>query len=58
MPREKLKPQVEEFNTARMHTYIKPSEYEAFLELIGREPVSSVVRQLILKFIREQNERQ
>lgn len=56
-PPEQIK-QPEEMNTARIHTYIKPSEYKKLISLIGRDPVSSVVRGLILKFIREQDAKQ
>lgn len=38
-------------------TYITPSEMEAFLGMIGPETYSNAVRELILEFIKNNNEK-
>lgn len=45
---------VEEKRTQPIQSYIKPSEYEEFIGLIGRQPVSDVVRDLVLEFVKSQ----
>jgi len=43
---------IKEKRTVTIQTVLKPSEKKAFLDLIGREAESSVVRRLILEFIK------
>ncbi len=42
---------VSEQRTARLASYVRPSEKESFLNLIGRKSESDAIRELILKFI-------
>ena len=46
------RPQSIEHRSRKAHTFLKPSEYEAFIARIGRQPVSSVLRELVLEFIK------
>ncbi len=39
--------------TKQLQVYVTDSEYETFLSLIGREPVSHVVYRLVHEFIRK-----
>lgn len=39
----------------KINTHIKPSEYNCFISHIGRQPVSKILRQLILDFNKQQN---
>ena len=55
MTPEQLKPK--EKRTAGKMTYITPSEMEAFLGMIGPETYSNAVRELILEFIKNNNEK-
>lgn len=41
----------EEKRTVKMGAYVKPSEKEEFLSLIGRQSESDALRDLVLKFI-------
>ena len=51
-----LKPNQDvELCNRKINTHIKPSEYNRFISHIGRQPVSKVLRQLILDFNRQQN---
>ncbi|GAA6213251.1 hypothetical protein NBRC116602_29920 [Hyphomicrobiales bacterium 4NK60-0047b] len=52
-----LKPNPDiELCNRKINTHIKPSEYNCFISHIGRQPVSKVLRQLILDFNKQQNE--
>ena len=44
------RPVTEEHRSRKAHTFLKPSEYETFIARIGRETVSSALRDLILAF--------
>jgi hypothetical protein len=45
--------EAKEKRTVKMGSYVKPSEKEQFLSLIGRKSESDGIRDLILKFIEE-----
>ena len=45
-----------EKRSRKVHTYLKPSEYEAFVGHIGRETFSNALRDLVLAFNKQQNE--
>jgi len=45
--------QPEEKKTSRNMVNLKPSEYEAFVALIGRESFSEAVRKLVLKAVEQ-----
>jgi len=44
------RPVTEEHRSRKAHTFLKPSEYETFVARIGRETVSSALRDLVLAF--------
>jgi len=44
----------EEHRSRKAHTFLKPSEFEAFVARIGRESVSSALRDLVLDFLRRE----
>ncbi len=44
---------VQEKRTDKIGTYLRPSEKEKFLSLIGRKSESDAVRELILTFIKK-----
>ena len=54
---EQIKPDMPktEKRSRKVHTYLKPSEYEAFISYIGRETLSNALRQLVLDFNRKRN---
>ncbi len=45
-----------ELRSRKAHTFLKPSEYDALIARIGREPVSAVLRELVLDFIRRNHD--
>jgi hypothetical protein len=49
------KPQVEK-RSRKVHTYLKPSEYDAFVAQIGRESFSNALRDLVLAFNQQHHE--
>ena len=55
-PSQVKKAKLIEKRSRKVHTYIKPSEYEAFVAHIGRETCSNALRDLILAFNKQQNE--
>lgn len=55
-PSQVKKTNVFEKRSRKLHSNLKPSEYEAFINHIGRETVSDVVRKLILAFNKKNNE--
>lgn len=42
----------EELRSRKVHTYLKPSEYDAFVAVIGRETLSNALRDLVIDFNR------
>lgn len=46
------RPELLEIRSRKVHTFVKPSEYEEFISRIGRNSVSSVLRDLVLEFNR------
>lgn len=50
--KKKVKP-VQEKRTDKIGTYVKPSEKERFISLLGRKSESDAVRELILDFIKK-----
>lgn len=52
-PSAKKKTPVQEKRTDKIGTYLRPSEKEKFLSLIGRKSESDAVRELILAFIKK-----
>jgi len=44
-----------EKRSRKVHTYLKPSEYDAFISHIGRETLSNALRELVLDFNRIRN---
>ncbi len=57
-PSQVKKTKLIEKRSRKVHTYIKPSEYEYFVSHIGRETFSNALRKLILTFNKKQNEKQ
>jgi hypothetical protein len=51
----KQKPVIEK-RSRKVHTYLKPSEYDAFVSHIGRETFSNALRELVLAFNKKQDE--
>ena len=47
----------EELRSRKVHTYLKPSEYDAFVRHIGRETLSNALRDLVLDFNRRHDQR-
>ena len=45
-----------EKRSLKVHTYIKPSEYDCFISHIGRETFSNALRDLVLDFNKQKNE--
>lgn len=50
---EKPIKKVVEKRLAKIGSYVRPSEKEAFINLLGRKSESDAIRELILKFIEE-----
>ena len=50
------RPESVEIRNRKAHTFLKPSEYDAFIALIGRKSVSSVMRALVLDFIKRHHD--
>lgn len=40
----------EEKKTKKIHTYLKPADYDEFISYLGRKSESSAIRNLILEF--------
>jgi len=45
-----------EKRSRKVHTYLKPSEYDFFISHIGRETFSNALRDLVLDFNKQKNE--
>ena len=45
-----------EKRSRKVHTYLKPSEYDCFVSHIGRETFSNALRDLVLAFNKQKNE--
>ena len=55
-PGQVKKVKLVEKKSRKLHTYLKPSEYEVFVSHIGRETFSEALRKLVLTFNKKQNE--
>ena len=55
-PSQVKKAKLVEKKSRKLHTYIKPSEYEVFVSHIGRETFSEALRKLVLAFNKKKNE--
>jgi len=49
------RPEQMELRSRKVHTYLKPTEYDAFVRHIGRETLSNALRDLVLDFNRRQD---
>lgn len=52
------RPSQAEHRSRKVHTYLKPSEFDAFVRLIGRETLSNALRDLVLHFNNRSDEQE